>query len=239
MQFLVPERRFDPDSPEMMDLPGIDGRLLEEDLRNLRIINRFLGGLSATRKHIARFFARLPHDREIRILDLASGSGDHPIALVRYARSVGRRVHITAVDRNPTMLNVSRRLTAGFPEIRILEADIMDLDGKTWDAEIVLCSLALHHFSTQDAVRLLATMNRLSSVGFIVNDLNRNWIAAWSAWVYSHLTSRNPLTLNDTYASVLRAFTPSELRTMSERAGIAHFHIHHEPMFRLVLVGEH
>ena len=223
----------------MMDLPGIDDRLLQEDLRNLRLINRFFGGLSATRKHIARLFARVPAGREIRILDLASGSGDQPIALVRYARSVHRRVHITAVDRNPTMLGVSRELTAGFPEIRILEADITKLDGKTWDADIVLCSLALHHFSIPDAVRLLATMYRLSSVGFIVNDLNRNWIAAWSAWIYTHLTTRNPLTLNDSYASVLRAFTPSELRTMSEKAGLAHFHIHNEPMFRLVLVGEH
>jgi ubiquinone/menaquinone biosynthesis C-methylase UbiE len=238
MRFPVPERRFDPDTPEMMDLPGVDKGLLEEDLRNLRIINRFLGGLRAVRRHITPLIERIPPNQEIRILDLASGSGDHPLALVKFARGVGRRIHVTAVDRNPTMIGVLQKRTQGFPEIEIREADILNLGGGEWEADIVLCSLALHHFSTPDAVRLIATMHRLSRVGFIVNDLNRSWVAGWSAWIYAHLTTRNPLTLNDSYVSVLRAFTPSELRIISERAGVARFWIHHEPMFRLVLVGE-
>jgi len=239
MRFLIPERRFDPNIPELMDLPDVDVRLLEEDLRNLRIINRFLGGLSAVRKHIRPLFELVPADREIRILDLATGSADQPVALVRFARSLGRRVHVTAMDLNPVMLEISRKMTANFPQIDIRQADILHLEDQNLKADIVLCSLTLHHFATPDAIRILATMHRLGTAGFIVNDLNRHWVAAWSAWAYAHLTTRNPLTLNDTYASVLRAYTPSELRTMAERAGVARFRIHHEPMFRLVLVGEH
>lgn len=239
MQLLVPERRFDPDVPEMMDLENVDRTLLEEDLRNLRTINRFLGGLAAVRKHIVMFFDRIPLDREIHILDLASGSGDHPVGLVKFARSIGRRVRVTAVDCNPTMIAVARRLTAGFPEIQVCEGDILRIQGEQWEADIVLCSLALHHFSVHDAVGLLSTMDRLSRVGFIVNDLNRLWVAAWCAWAYAHATSRNPLTLNDTYVSVLRAFTPAELAAMAEQAHVRRFRIFHERMFRLMLVGEH
>jgi len=239
MRFLIPERRFDPDVPEMMDLANVDRTLLEEDLRNLRTINRFLGGLAAVRKHIGVFFDRIPVDREVHILDLASGSADHPVGLVRFARSIGRRVRVTAVDCNPTMIAVARRLTAGFPEIHVREGNILQIQGALWEADIVLCSLALHHFSAQDAVGLLSTMDRLSRVGFIVNDLNRHWIAAWCAWAYAHATSRNPLTLHDTYVSVLRAFTPVELAAMAEQAHVQRFHIFHERMFRLILVGEH
>jgi 2-polyprenyl-3-methyl-5-hydroxy-6-metoxy-1,4-benzoquinol methylase len=137
------------------------------------------------------------------------------------------------------MIQIARNLTSGFSEIEIRQADILDLRDEGWESDVVLCSLALHHFSGEDAIRVLETMNRLSALGFIVNELNRHWFAAWCGWTYAHLTTRNPITRNDTYVSFLRAFTSSELASMARRAGVAYFQIHHEPMFRLVLVGEH
>ena len=239
MSFLVPERRFDPNLPEMMDLPDADPRLLEEDLRNLRTINRLFGGLTTVRKHIIPLFDRLPKDQEIRILDLATGSGDHPIALVQLAQSLGRRVRIAGIDRNSAMVAAARRLTQAFDQIEIMEQDILNLDVQKWKSDIVLCSLALHHFSHEQGVELLAAMDRLSTVGFIVNDLHRHWLAACSAWVYTHATTRNPLTLNDSYLSVLRGFTEGELSSMAREAGLTSHRIYREPVFRLVLVGVH
>jgi hypothetical protein len=137
------------------------------------------------------------------------------------------------------MLEISRGRTATFPEIEIRQADIRELHGPEWQTHIALCSLALHHMSGNDAVQLLRDMHRLSSVGFIVNDLNRNTAAAWIASTYAHLTSRNPLTLNDTPASIMRAFTPSELVSMAKEAGLTQVRIFREPVFRLVLLSEH
>ena len=39
----------------MMDRPDADPRMLRDDLKNLRVINRLFGGLSAIRKSILPF----------------------------------------------------------------------------------------------------------------------------------------------------------------------------------------
>jgi len=237
MSFLVPSRRFDPDTPELMDVAGIDEDLLEEDLRNLRRLNRYFGGIAAVRKHILPMFDGIQPGKEITILDLACGSGDHPVALVHLARSIGRRVKIRAVDRNPKMVAATTRLTTGFTEIEVHQADILGLHGREWNSDIVLCSLALHHFSEVDAVRIIRSMTELSRVGFIINEINRNRLAAWCAWTYTHLTTLNRITLNDTYASFRRAFTANELLSMAERASVERCQVYHEPLFRILLTG--
>jgi ubiquinone/menaquinone biosynthesis C-methylase UbiE len=237
MPLFVPIRRFDPARPELMDLPSNDTVLLADDLKNLRTINRYFGGFAAIGKTILPFFHGLAPDIPVEILDLATGSADHPVELSRIARKLGRKVRIIAVDKNPQILEVARRRTQGIPEIEVVHGDLLQLDFTDASFDIVLCSLALHHFSREDAVRILSEMNRICRIGFIVNELNRSWIAAWMAWVYTHVTTRNPLTLHDSYASVLRAFTPSELREMALEAGIKKFDIMTRPFFRLILVG--
>jgi ubiquinone/menaquinone biosynthesis C-methylase UbiE len=136
------------------------------------------------------------------------------------------------------MVEISRKLAGSFPQIVVKQGDILDIDLPDKSMDIVLCSLTIHHFSDQDAVQLLKTMARISRIGIIVNDLQRNWIAASSAWLYTHLTTRNPLTLNDAYVSVRRAFTPQELTKLADSAGFRRFTVSCEPLFRLVLAGE-
>lgn len=235
----VPARQFNPNILEMMDRPDADPTILRDDLENLRTINRFFGGLSAVGKNIIPLIEKVEPEKEIRVLDLATGSADHPLSLVDLAKRLRRSVHITAVDRNPVMLQIARERTEDIASIIVEEQDLLNPTYEDKSFDIVLCSLALHHFSHTDAVTILREMNRLSRVGFIVNDLNRTWLGAWTAWLYTHLTTRNPMTNFDSHLSVLRAFTPDEMKEMAEEAAIRTFTIKTQPMFRLVLIGEH
>lgn len=238
MGILTPPRRFEAGCPELMDAPDADPRLLEEDLRNLRLMNRWFGGLAAVRRHLEPMLERTPPGSTLRVLDLATGSGDHPLALVQYARARRRTVHVVAVDAHPVTVDIARRRTRHVAAIEVRQADITRLQEPDGSYDIVTCSLALHHFSRTEAVAVLRAMCRLSRLGFVVNDLRRSWPAAWSAWVWTHLTTRNPLTLNDAYLSVLRGFTAGELADLAAEAGIRRHAVHREPLFRLVLVGE-
>ncbi len=220
-----------------MDRPDPDQSILIDDLQNLRIINRLFGGLRLTRMYAARLMSGIDHSRTVRILDLATGSADQPISLVHFARSTGRSVNITAVERNPVTFAVARDRTERYSEISVVRGDILNMTWEPRSFDIVLCSLAIHHFSREDGVRILETMRQTARIGLVVNDLNRNRLAAWTAWTYAHLTSTNPMTLNDSYVSVLRAFTPSELALMAQEAGIRNPLIRTHPFFRLVLVG--
>ncbi len=81
-------------------------------------------------------------------------------------------------------------------------------------------------------------MNRISRLGFVVNDLSRSYIGAATAWVYTRLTTTNPMTRYDSVASVLRAFRKDELIEMAGEAEVQPVRIFTAPLFRLVMVKE-
>jgi 2-polyprenyl-3-methyl-5-hydroxy-6-metoxy-1,4-benzoquinol methylase len=239
LSIFIPTRQFNPDILEMMDAPYANPQILRQDHGNLRTINKYFGGLRSIRKHAMDLVSRIDRNNPVRILDLATGSADHPIALIELARTLGRSFQITAVERSPLTLSIARERTAQYPEISVEQGDVLALQYPPKSYDIVLCSLAIHHFSRNDAIQILRMMSTISRIGLIVNDLYRSWPAAWTAWIYTHLTTRNPMTLNDSYVSVLRAFTPGELREMADEAGVPNPQIYSHPLFRLALVGEH
>ena len=219
-----------------MDVPDADRKTLEDDLKNLRTINRYFGGISALQNAVLPMVMKRVNGDVTTILDLATGSGDHPAALARIFRRLGKPVRITAVDRNDVMLSVARRQASGAGEIVFERGDILNLKYEAGSFDIVTCSLAIHHFSRDNAIHILREMNRISRLGFVVNDLSRSYAGALTAWLYTRLTTRNPMTRYDSVASVLRAFTKEELSAMAVEAGVDPIRIYTAPLFRLVAV---
>lgn len=228
------KRSFDASRPEMVDLPGADPILLRDELRNLRKINRRFGGISPIRREVFKLAFDTDRRRPVEILDLATGSADIPVALVDDFARAGRPVRITAVDRNEMVLEEAFWHAAGAPEIAFVRGDILDLDYPDGAFDIVLCSLALHHFDPADAVVIIREMERLSRLGFVICDLRRSYPALWSAWLYTRLTTRNIMTRTDAIASIRASFTESELADLLSRAGVDEVRVRRAPGFRMV-----
>ena len=76
---------------EMMDSPDNPRELLEDDLRNLRIINRYLGNYRAVLGGLARLIEEQKLKR-FSLLDVGTGSADIPALIASWAR----RHHLTA-----------------------------------------------------------------------------------------------------------------------------------------------
>lgn len=232
----VPPRRFDERTPEMVDLPDADPVLLRGELRNLRIINRYFGGLAAVRRALMPMVMSAAPGPALHVLDLATGSGDQAVAMARTFRRLGKRADIVAVDISDAVLADARDHAAGFDEIRFERGDVRALTYPERSFDIVLCSLALHHFSRTAAVRILQDMNRLCRVGFIVNDLSRSYLALACAWLYTRTTTTNVMTRTDAIASVLAAFTRDELARMTDDSGVGPLEISQAHFFRLIAV---
>jgi hypothetical protein len=94
----------------------------------------------------------------------------------------------------------------------------------------------LHHFAPADAVRVLREVDRLARYGFVVNDLRRSRAGFAAAWLAAHLTTANRLTRNDAPLSVLRAYTPAELRELLAQAGIQDVLVAKHAWFRMAAV---
>ncbi|MFL6583528.1 MAG: methyltransferase domain-containing protein [Chthoniobacterales bacterium] len=212
-------RRFDPAVPELMDRPQPVSRELEIDLHNLQQLNRWFGSHALVRHFLRRWIKR--GDR-LRILDLATGSGDIPRLITRHARENGAQIRITALDQQAATLEIARRLSANYPEIEFVQANVLTFHApEPFDA--VLCSLALHHFGDDDAVRLLRRMRELSHRFVLVADLRRGLLATVGVYLLTAIIFREPMTKVDGRLSAQRAFSFREMRELVERAGWRNF----------------
>ena len=212
-----------------MDRPQPVTPELASDLRNLRQLNRYFGSYRLIEHFLRRWIQ--PRNR-MRILDLATGSGDIPRLLVDYARQVGAAVTVDAVDQQPSTLEIARGLSGNYPEINFLDGDVLSFgcsggalsprrDGGTYD--VVLNSLALHHFEEDAAVELLKRCRQLSNKYVLVSDLRRGLLATAGVFLLTTFLFREPMTRTDARLSAERAFSFRELRSLAERAGWKNF----------------
>jgi len=201
-----------------MDRPQPVSAELEVDLHNLRQLNRYFGSYRLIRHFLRRW---IQPGTPTRVLDLATGSGDIPRLTADYARGIGAAIAIEAVDQQSSTLEIAQQLSTNYPEIKFVQGDILTLDREPVD--IVLCSLALHHFTESDAVRLLQRCRELSKRYVLVADLRRGWLATGGVYVLTSLFFREPMTQIDARLSAERAFSFAELRSLAERAGWGNF----------------
>lgn len=213
------KRQFDPAEPEMMDRPQPVSAELISDLRNLRQLNRYFGSYAL----IAHFLRRwIQPGARLRVLDLATGSGDIPRLVIDYARKIGATVTVEAIDQQRSTLEIARGLSAGYREIDFKKADILSF-GEEGQYDIVLCSLALHHFDEVAAVRLLDRCRRLSRKFILVSDLRRGFLATVGVYLLTALIYREAMTRTDARLSAARAFSYREFGSLAERAGWKNF----------------
>jgi SAM-dependent methyltransferase len=175
--------------------------------------------------------------RPVRLLDVATGSADIPVALLRWGRRRGLSLTVTAVDLNPQMVELARRRTAGVAAVRVEQADGRCLPYPDRSYDVALCNLALHHMDPGGAVLLLREMARVSRFGWVVGDLERHPAAYWAARALAAVAWRSPLTRHDGPLSVLRSFTAPEAEQLIGQAGVRAAVWRHFP-FRLALVGQ-
>ncbi|MBO0694684.1 MAG: methyltransferase domain-containing protein [Verrucomicrobia bacterium] len=213
------KRRFDPAVLEMMDRNQPVSAELELDLERIRQLNRWFGSYRLVLGFIRGWIR--PADK-LRVVDLATGSGDIPRLIVDYARKIRADVEIDALDRQPATLEIARRLSANYPEISYRETNILE-----WNPveayDIALCTLALHHFSNEDAVRLLRQCREISKGFVLVSDLRRSFSLVAGVYLLTALIFREPMTRHDARLSSIRAFSFVEMRDLEEGAGWRNF----------------
>src|SRR5438552_7468770 len=213
------KRSFNPAELEMMDRPQPVSSELEKNLRNIRQLNRFFGSHRLVLHFLRRWIKPGDH---VRIVDLATGSGHIPRLIVDLARKIGATVEIDALDRQSATLEIARKLSGNYPEISYIDANILEWQpAERYD--IVLCSLALHHFSDENAVRLLRRCGDLSRKFVLVSDLRRGLLATIGVYLLTALIFREPMTRYDGRVSAARAFSFGELDDLAGRASWLNF----------------
>ncbi len=221
------------DLPELLDAPDPDRALLDGNLRDLRLMNHWLRWSRNVARDVERLLPGRPEHAVV--LDIATGSADIPRHIARRSAQQGRRVRAIATDISDAVLDAARR-SCSRDELHFVRHDGAALPFRTGAADVVMCCLAAHHFEPLTLRQLLAEMWRVARRGIVVSDLYRSR----HGYVASRgmaLVLRNPMTSHDGPVSVLRAYTPAELRALAEAAGVAGITIRRSFPARMSLVA--
>ena len=224
------------EAEELLDRDGHDPAELTANLQDILTVNRLAGGVATVLRHLPGLLSQSPRGRPVEILDLATGCGDIPLSLAAWADRQQRPLHLTVTDRSPEILAEARRTLAGVPGVTFTVCDARAVPMPERSFDVVLCSLSLHHFAPGEAIQVLREMDRLARTGFILNDIRRCLAGFVAAWAASRVATRNRLTRHDMPLSVLRAYTPDELRALLRQAGIHGASVTTHPLFRMAAV---
>ncbi len=218
---------------ELLDGTPLPGDL-SGNLREIRGINRGLGWTAVTLRLVeqARREAGLA---SWSYLDVATGSADLPLALVRGARRRRQTVDAHALDASPAVLEEARRFLRGAPvTLHLGDARALPFEDRAFD--VVTCVLALHHFPPDEAAAVLGEIARVARHAWVVVDLRRGLMAYLGALAL-RLVLRNPMTRHDAPASVLRAYSMAEMDSMLGRAGLSGASLRACFPFRVAVLG--
>jgi SAM-dependent methyltransferase len=206
---LTPPRRR---GREFLDEPDVDPRIVCRSLDDVALANRLFGGARAVLAELDPLFARLTG--EVTLLDVGTGCGDIPARARALAQARGVVLNTIGLDAAEELAATSRARTTA-----AVCADALHLPFADRSVDIVLCSQVLHHFVDDHAAcRLVREMNRVARVRVIVSDLRRSWLAVAGIWLASFPLRFHAVSRHDGVVSVMRGFTPDELRDSIARS---------------------
>lgn len=219
----------------MDDLEGA-GPDWHQALRELKVINKYLGGNQLTLKGINELLKGQSHKGEVSVADLGCGGGDMLMEIARWGRRKGLKMRLMGVDANPNIIAYAKENTAAYPEIEFLTADIFSEKFSKERFDIVTCTLFTHHFESKLLTDLISQLNRQVRVGLLINDLHRHWLAYYSIKAITKVASRSRMVQHDAPVSVLRAFSRKDWLLILAEAGVNDFDLYWRWAFRWMLL---
>lgn len=211
---LTPERV---DTEELLDEHDAPRAEMERSLRDLRRINRWLGGVSIYR----RLLERAAPLRSV--VDVGAGTADQ-------VGSVDVPMRI-ALDFKFDHLAYLRDA----PVHRVV-GDARHLPFRDDSIDAVTSAHFFHHFSPEDNVVILREALRVARKAVVINDTRRHYAPLLFIRLVSALRLVGRITRYDGPASVRRGYTIAEARAIAQRTGAGRAEVRRAFPFRFGLL---
>jgi ubiquinone/menaquinone biosynthesis C-methylase UbiE len=191
------------ESDELLDEHDAPREDMEQSLRDLRRINRYLGGVRVYRALVRRFQPRA-------ILDVGTGTSD----LLESVPHVRTRVGLDFKIDHLLFLREGSRV------LRVV-GDAHQLPFRDGAVDLVTSSHFFHHFSPEENVGILKESLRVSRKGVAVTDTRRHYLPLLLVQLLGALRLVGRITRADAPASVRQGYTLDEVRELAPRVGAA------------------
>ncbi len=216
-----------------MDSPTVSKSRLAAALRFIRRVNAVFGYTRTTLSHLERLTRNWPAGRVLRVLDVATGSADVPVAVARWAKRRGIAVMCVGIDLHQSTLDYATQNTSTI--IPLVRGDALRLPFGDGAFDIVMTSMFTHHLPDNLVVAVLREMDRAATHGIILADLLRNKRAY--GWITLFTMFSDPMVRHDARVSVKQAFTIAEITELLQDADINYAHARQHFGYRFVVSG--
>jgi len=236
----MPNLSYRSSEKELIDDLELDNDALRQNLEELALINKYLGGNQVTTSGLSSLI-NLPSKNEnqtskIEIADLGCGGGDMLMVMADWAKKKGIIAQFIGIDANDFMIDFGTKRTANYQNISYLHQDIYSEEFKEKSFDIVTMTLFCHHFSDESLIKLLKQLKKQTRIGIVINDIHRHWFAYHSiAWI-TKLFLKSYLVKNDAKLSVWRAFVREDLEKIIQQSGFTKYSIRWKWAFRWEVV---
>ncbi|MEX2512531.1 MAG: methyltransferase domain-containing protein [Cyclobacteriaceae bacterium] len=217
---------------EWMDDLQCGGKELDQTLRELKTINRWLGGNSVTTNGLNRLLKQ-QNQWPVTVADLGCGGGDMIAHMMQWATEKQYSINFIGIDANPNIIALAReKFNAHKNQVKFTVGDVFEENLFPEPVDISTCTLFTHHFSDQELVLIINNLNNNAKLGLVINDLHRHPLAYHSIKLLTGWFSRSSMVKNDAPLSVLRAFNKKDWQIILKRCGINKFEISWHWAFR-------
>lgn len=219
---------------EIMDDLSDNSPSLHRALRELDIINKWLGGNAVTLNAVKRELSKSSR-QPLSIADLGCGSGEMLRRIAQWARKHKIKVNLMGFDANPNVISYAKKHCAAYPEISFYEDNILEKEFRERKFDMLLCTLFLHHFTEEQLIPLISQFQKQAKT-VIINDLHRHWFAYYSILWITKLFSKSPMVQNDACLSVWRSFRKDDWEQILQKANIKSYSLNWRWAFRWKLI---
>jgi 2-polyprenyl-3-methyl-5-hydroxy-6-metoxy-1,4-benzoquinol methylase len=209
------DTRYRSTAPEIMDDFNMEGEILRDALDKIASINQLLGGNKVTLQGLQTLIKTEPAGTTIRITDIGCGNGDMLRVLAKYAERSQLKFELLGIDANQFTIAHARNLSAGYTNISYGCEDIFDQSKQSARADIILCTLTLHHFRDEEIITLLQRWLPDTRLGIVINDLERSGLAYRLFRLLCYVFGLNDMSREDGLVSILRGFKRKDLHRYS------------------------
>ncbi|WP_338761589.1 methyltransferase domain-containing protein [Bernardetia sp. ABR2-2B] len=232
---------------ELMDDLNLASADLKKNLDELEFINTTLGGYKVLTSALDTLYKEnkikknqeSQNQKTVTLADIGSGGGDTLRQIAKWFDKKNITTKLTGIDANDFMINYAQNKSKDFPQISYEKLNVFDIDSSNENKyDWATMSLFCHHFTDEELISIFKNVSKLTSKGFIINDLHRNPIAYYSIYFLTRLFNGSYLVKNDAPLSVLRAFKKQDLITLLEQAGIKKYRIKWQWAFRFQVIVE-
>ncbi|MEL6557795.1 MAG: methyltransferase domain-containing protein [Bacteroidota bacterium] len=224
--------KYRSEETELMDDLDCDGEVVDQTLRELDVINRKLGGNFISIQGLKELVKLAGKQESITLIDLGCGGGDILIFMAKWARKNQVNLKLIGIDANPNIIGYAENHCKDFPEISFQSLDIFSKEFQSLKFDVVHSSLFTHHFSSEELIRLFTALSKQATIGMIINDLHRHWLAFYSIKLITSIFSKSEMVRNDACISVARGFKKSEVKEILEACKFTNYSLKWKWAFR-------